>query len=264
VSDIRVGRIIRAVRTHAGLTQDDVSGRAGVDRSVMTDLEQGRLEQVSLRTARRLCEPLEIELVVDARWRGGAVDRLLDRDHAAVVNHVVKAFSAAGWIVEAEVTFNEFGERGSVDIVAWHPERLVLAIIEVKTALTDLQAMLMSLSRKVRIVPGVLAEQRGWRRRHLGRLLVVVGSTSNRTVVRRHEGLFEATFPSESRAVLRWIRDPSDDLAGLWFVSPVVVRHASSPTSSRARTAPSLSRGSVGRVRGACTRARSRGRAAAG
>jgi transcriptional regulator with XRE-family HTH domain len=235
VNDLRVGRVVKAVRVHARMTQDDVSDLAGVDRSVMTDLEHGRLEQVSLRTARRLCKPLEIELVVEARWRGGAVDRLVDRDHAAVVNHVIDVLTAAGWTVEAEFTFNEFGDRGSVDIVAWHAERRVIVIIEVKSVLTDLQAMLMSLSRKVRVVPGILEEQRGWRRRHLGRLLVVVGSTANRGVVTRHEALFATTFPVRSREVLAWIRRPDGDLAGLWFVSPVVVRHANPLRSQRVR-----------------------------
>jgi len=235
MNDLRVGRIIRAVRVHARMTQSDVSDLADVDRSVLTDLEHGRLEQVSLRTARRLCKPLEIDLVVEASWRGGAVDRLLDRDHAAVVNHVVHVLTAVGWTVEAELTFNEFGDRGSVDVVAWHPEHRVLVIIEVKTAFADLRAMLMSLSRKVRVVPGVLQEQRGWRRRHLGRLLVVIGSTANRGVVTHHEALFTTTFPARSREVLAWIRHPDRDLAGLWFVSPVVVRHAHEPRSHRLR-----------------------------
>lgn len=235
MSDVRVGRIVNAVRRHARLTQADVSDLAGVDRSVMTDLEHGRLERVSLPTARRLCHALEIELVVEARWRGGAVDRLLDRDHAAVVNHVIDRLTTAGWIVEAEFTFNDFGDRGSVDVVAWHADRRALAIVEVKTVLTDLQAMLMVMSRKVRVVPGLLEKQRGWSRRSLGRLLVVVGSRANRTVIQRHEALFAATFPRRSREVVAWIREPVGDLAGVLFVAPVVVSHANVPRTQRVR-----------------------------
>ncbi len=235
MSDVRVGRVIHAVRVHSRLRQQDLADRVQVDRSVLTDLEHGRLENVSLRTARRLCSALEIELVVEARWRRGLVDRLVDQGHSAIVEHAAKLLRESGWIVEPELTFNVFGDRGSVDILGWHPEDKSLCLIEVKTVLTDLQAMLMSMSRKVRVVPGMLEEQRGWRRRQLASLLVVVGSTANRAVVRNHPAVFGSAFPAQTSEVRAWLRRPRGDLAGVWFVSPAVVRHAT--------------RGGFGRVR---------------
>ncbi len=225
MNDVRVGRIVRAIRTDRGLRQEDVAAPIDVDRSVMTDLEAGRLEAVSLRTARRLCGRLGIDLIVEARWRGGAVDRLLDRDHAAIVERVSRVLTAAGWQVELEFTFNEFGDRGSVDVLGWHPVDRALLIVEVKSTFTDLQAMLMTLSRKVRVVPKVAARERGWDRRSLGRILVVIGTSRNRRVVGSHRSVFDATFPSNTLATRQWIHAPTSDFAGLWFVSPVALTH---------------------------------------
>ncbi len=64
-------------------------------------------------------------------------------------------------IIRPEYEFNHYGDRGSVDLLAWHPTERVLLIIEVKSALTDLQATLMSYARKLRIVPDLVAHARG-------------------------------------------------------------------------------------------------------
>jgi hypothetical protein len=153
---------------------------------------------------------------------GGEAGRsiaLLDAGYAAIVDHIAGLLTRRGWIVELERSFNVFGERGAVDIVGWHPKRRSLLIVEVKTALMDLQAMLGSMSRKVRHVPGILERDRGWRRDHLGQLVVVAGTAGNRAVVDRHDALFAATFPSRSREARTWTSDPASDFSGLWFLS---------------------------------------------
>jgi transcriptional regulator with XRE-family HTH domain len=219
MSDLRVGRVVRAVRRRERLRQEDVTAPIGIHRSVLTDLEAGRLEDVSLRTARRLCTRLGIELVVEARWRGGEIDRLLDEGHAAIVERVAAALTQTGWTVEPEFTFNEFGDRGSVDVLAWRPDRRALLLVEVKTAVTDLQAMLLSMSRKVRVVPAVVARDRGWERRAFGRVLVVLATSANRRVVRKHHAVFDAALPAGAIEVRQWIREPIGDCAGVWFIS---------------------------------------------
>lgn len=235
MSDLRVGRIVRAVRIEQRLRQSDVGSMANCDQSVVSDLEAGRLEAVSLSTARRICAALGIELIVEARWRGGAADRLIDRKHAAIVNYVAKVLRAEAWTVEAELSFNEYGERGSVDLVAWHPERRVLLLVEVKSTLTDLQAMLLSMSKKVRLVPGILARERGWHRLHLGRLLVVAATSANRGTVARHRAMFDAAFPSTTHESRAWIRAPGSEFAGIWFVSSMAVGHPRTSGVSRVR-----------------------------
>ena len=69
-----------------------------------------------------------------------------------------------------EVSFSVGGERGSVDVLAWHPGAGIALVVEVKSVVPDLQATLHGLDRKARIGP-TLARDRGWPVRTLARLL---------------------------------------------------------------------------------------------
>ena len=141
-----------------------------------------------------------------------------------------------------EYTFNHFGERGSVNIVAWHPSRRALLIVEVKTRLLDVQELLATFDRKCRIVPSLLRRQRAWNPVIIGRLLVVADGTSQRRVVRAHAHTFEATLPDSARRVRSWLRDPVHPLAAIWFVPPT--------TGDRTKPVPaSLQRVRAPRVR---------------
>ncbi|MBI2782085.1 MAG: hypothetical protein HYX55_09865 [Chloroflexi bacterium] len=49
---------------------------------------------------------------------------------------------ALGWEVVLEATFFIRGERGSIDVLAWHAASRVVLVIEVKSVVPDIQAML--------------------------------------------------------------------------------------------------------------------------
>ena len=236
VDDRQVGRLFRAVRLRQRRRQIDVAVPAGVSQSVVSDLELGRLEQVGLATARRIAEELDIRLVLTARWRGGEADRLLDRAHASIVEHVIVTLREARWEVLPEFTFNVYGDRGSVDILAWHPSERILLIIEVKATINDVQNLLSALSRKQRVVPGAVRETLPWRPDHVSVLLIAAGTTANRSVVTRHAATFDAAFPTRTRAIREWIRRPTGSIAGLWFVSGDAVSTLATVSRSRVRT----------------------------
>lgn len=232
MNDTRAGRLIAAVRIHLELRQQDLADLAGVSQKVVSLLERGRIEEVSVRNQRRVCAGLGIESELDLRWRGGLGDRLIDRVHASIVEAVTAELVGAGWDALPEFTFNEFGERGSVDILAWHPGRAALLIVEVKSRITDVQAMLMSMSRKVRLVPAVVARERRWDRRALGIIVALPDSHANRDLIARHPATFEASFPARTSACRAWANAPIGDLAGLWFL----------PRSRSSNTAPASPR----------------------
>jgi hypothetical protein len=186
---------------------------------VVSDLELGRLEEVGLATARRVADQLDVRIIVTAQWRGGELDRLLDRAHASIVEHVIAILRAADWQVLPEFTFNVYGDRGSVDILAWNPGERILLIVEVKSTLTDIQAMLSSMSKKIRVVPRAVRE-RGWRPRNVAVLLIAPGTHGNRSIVARHAETFDAALPARTREVRSWLRRPSGSLAGIWLLSP--------------------------------------------
>ena len=103
---------------------------------------------------RRVAAALDVSISLDAWWRGGEADRLVDRAHASLVEAVAVYLRAWGWEVIPEFTFNVYGDRGSVDILAWHQGERILLLVEVKSLLTDLQETLATLSKKTRVVPG--------------------------------------------------------------------------------------------------------------
>ena len=235
MDDRRVGRLFRAVRQRKDLRQQDVAERAGVSQSVVSDIELGRLELVGLTRVRRVGAVLDITVSLDAWWRGGEADRLLDRAHAALVERVVRILRDGGWEVVPEFTFNHFGDRGSVDVLAWHPLERILLVVEVKSTLTDLQDTLAALSKKLRVVPGVARDQRDWRPRHVATLLVIAGTTANRSIAKRHAATFDAAFPGRSGEARRWLRRPKGSLSAMWFISTKATRLGTSTTRARVR-----------------------------
>ncbi len=226
--DQAIGRLCHLVRRRRRLRQSDVARAAGVSQGTVSLLERGHLDLLTVRTARRIAAALEIELAAEARWRGPSLDRLADAAHASQVDVVVGILRDLAWAVRAEVGVSRFGERGVIDVAAWHPATRSLLIIEVKTRLVDIQESLATLDRKRRIGPPELAADLGWRARRIGVVLAVAGDRTARRVVERHGATFDAALPARTRAVRRWISSPVGDLRGVWFLTD----------SSRVRAAP--------------------------
>ncbi len=235
MEDRRIGQLLRAVRQRRRLRQTDFGSAAGVSQAIISRLERGRLESVKLSTIRRVALELDVSIAVSASWRGGKGDRLVDRAHAAIVDHVIDMLQALDWEVAAEFSFNHFGDRGSVDVLAWHPTERILLIIEVKASLTNLQELLHSLSRKLRIVPDLARRQRGWDPVHVSHILVVSGSRANRSVVARHAATFDASFPTRTWALRSWLRRPKGTAPGLWFVPTSALGSGASVARARVR-----------------------------
>ncbi|HEY3522198.1 MAG TPA: helix-turn-helix domain-containing protein [Candidatus Limnocylindrales bacterium] len=137
MEDVRVGSVARAVRHRLGWRQSDLAGRARVSQQEVSLFERFGLVAVDLRTARSICAPLGVRLDVLPRWRGSDLDRLLDEAHAALVDEIVRRLRAAGWETLVEWSFNHFGERGAIDVVAWRPATGHLLVIEVKSRIVD-------------------------------------------------------------------------------------------------------------------------------
>jgi transcriptional regulator with XRE-family HTH domain len=228
-----VGRSLRAIRFHLRLTQAEVAARAGISQSVYSRAESGRLEGMTVGALDRIAAELGANLVVGLRYGGGLADRLVDSAHATLVEFVVGFLRDRSWQVELEFSFNVFGERGSVDILGWHAPTRTRLIIEVKSRFTDLQAMLLSLSRKLRLVPAVARDEVGWDATSVGRVIVAYGTAENRSVLDGHRAIFDASFPARAREVRRWLAEPSGPIAGVWLVSDGIVPFPSYRRSQR-------------------------------
>jgi hypothetical protein len=153
-------------------------------------------------------------------WNGEAADRLLDADHAALVEVVLRALRDFGWEAIPEVSFSFGGERGSIDILDWHGASRTLLVVEVKSVVPDVQATLFVLDRKVRLADRV-GLARGWRPRRISTLMVIAESRTARRRVDTHKATFDARFPDRARVVQRFVRNPheGEGLQGLWFLA---------------------------------------------
>jgi len=215
----RVGRILRAVRVHKRWRQVDVANAAQVSQSTVSRAERGLLDRVSLIQLEQIAAVVDVSIFLDAKWNGGIVDRLIDRAHASIVEAVVRELRDLGWEVVVEFGFNHYGDRGSVDVLAWHSATRTLLIVEVKSILTDLQSTFISLATKMRVVPMLARRDLGWDVRSVSRLIVLPGTTANRATVARHEATFDVVLPDRMPAIRSWLRRPNGSIAGLWLLS---------------------------------------------
>jgi transcriptional regulator with XRE-family HTH domain len=209
-------RAIRALRIRNGLRQVDLAARARISRELVSRLERDDLGGITTRALMRVAKALDATLVVELRWRGADLDRLIDRIHAAIQDAAAARLNGAGWEVHAEVAFNYYGDRGSCDLVAWHAPTQTLLIVEVKGSIGNLQDLLRRLDVKVRL-GAQLASQLGLPRpRAVIRALVIAEGRTSRAVIARHPALF-ASFNVRGRDAFRWLHDPDAASGLLWF-----------------------------------------------
>ena len=220
VNGQRIGRSIRALRHRRDWTQAELGRRAGCSHSVVSRLERGAVKACSVDRLERILATLDARLVAFVDWRGGELDRLLDADHALLQERWALRKVGAGrrWQSRQEVTYSEYGERGSVDDLAFEEATGTLLVTELKTGIYDVGRMLMKLDEKVRLAPGT-ARRFGWSVRRVIPCLVIADTRTNRRRVADHEALFRR-FSCRGLSARAWLREPPTPVTGLLiFVS---------------------------------------------
>ena len=217
--DIQVGRLVRAVRQRRRWRQQDVANRAGVGRTVIVDLEAGRLDGMRLGTQRRIATALGLGLEINLHGLGAEPDRVLDEGHAALLGASKKWLDGLGWKTLSEVTYSEWGERGSIDLLAWHGPTGTLLVVEIKTELVSIEATLRKLDEKTRLAAGIAARQFEWSAKAVARLLVLPDERVERRRVAAHAAVLDGAFPLRSYAARAWCRSPAGAVAALLFLS---------------------------------------------
>lgn len=248
MDDFRLGTIIRLVRQARGWRQQDLSDKSGVSQSAISRMERGHVGPQSIDSVRAVAAALDIRVDLVPRWRGGDLDRLLNRGHSALHESVARMFrdELPAWILAPEVSFAIFGERGVIDILAWHPGRRALLLIELKTDLADINELLGTFDRKRRLAAEVAAG-RGWDPVTVSAWLIISESRTSRRRVEAHAAMLHAALPNDRRTIRRWLRDPVGTVAGLTFWTDTRGETGRRvPRPIRAVRAPSLSVGERG------------------
>ena len=215
----RIGRSVRALRTRLGLRQEDLARRARVSQTTVSRIERGRSGPLPLVTIRAVVQAVGADLDVVVRWDGARLDRLLDGRHAALLAETTRRLERDAWIVHPEVSYSVYGERGSIDLVAWHSRRRALLVVEAKTAITSLEEMLRRHDQKTRLAPGIVRERFGWEVAVVGSLVVLPDASTPRRHVARADLILSRAYPLRGHAVRAWLADPIGAAAGLQFLS---------------------------------------------
>jgi len=215
----RLGSVARAIRIKKRLRQSDVARLARVTRDDVSRLERGRVEELRVDVVARVFEALGGRIDLVPRWQGGDLDRLLYARHAALHESVARWFlRMPGWELAPEVSFAIRGERGVIDILAWHAQTRSLLVIELKTEVVDISELMGTIHRKRRLAAEV-ARGRGWTPAAVSVWVLVAESSTNRRRVATHATTLRAAFPGDGRTMRGWLPEPYGAVACLSFWS---------------------------------------------
>lgn len=219
MDDVRIGNTLRVLRVRKRLRQSDVARGAGVRRETVSRLERGGLGRAPVDTLRAVANALGASVDVRLRWQGVDIDRVTGAAHADLHEAVTRLLGRrAGWQWRGEVSFSIYGERGVIDILAWHARTRSLLIIELKTELADPQALVATMDRRARLARRI-ASRFGWRPATVSCWVVLSEGSTNRRRVRQHSGLLRSAFPADGHAARRWLTSPSGQMSALSFWS---------------------------------------------
>ena len=216
MDDQRFGSTIRAVRVKKGWRQRDLATRAGVSTSTISRIERGHPGSFSVDTIRRIASALDVRVDLMPRWRAGDLDRLLNARHSQLHELVARWFATElpAWVLAPEVSFAIFRERGIIDIVAWHPGRRAILVIELKTDIVDVNELIGRVDVKRRLVREIVRD-RGWDPLTVATWVIVAPGRTNRARLAAHRTVLRAAFPLTGTAMRAWLRDPVGNVAGL-------------------------------------------------
>lgn len=201
------------------MTQINLATAASVPLRDVKRVEAGRAGDVRLGRVRALFAAVDGRARLVPSWHGAAADRLLDERHARIVEVVIRLLRSRGWEAHAEVSFSEFGERGSIDVLGVHTEARAVAICEVKSVIGSLEETNRMLDIKERLAPSIVFKRVGWRPSLVGRVLILPRDTSARRVVEAHQATLSAVYPARGLELRAWLREPTSPLRAIWFVS---------------------------------------------
>lgn len=211
------------------MRQRDVGERVRTSTSTISRIERGHAGTLTLDTLSAVAAALEIRIDFVPRWRGGDLDRMLGAGHGRMHEQIARVLRRhPAWLAVPEVSFAVYGERGVIDILAFHAARRNLLVIELKTQLVDIQQLLSATDRYRRLAPRLAAE-RGWDVKETATWVVLRDTTTNRRRVAAHATVLRSALPHDGRTVRGWLREPQGRLAALSFLPDA---HAGTTRSS--------------------------------
>jgi hypothetical protein len=184
---------------------------------VVSRIERGDFGATQLDTIVAVAKALGARVDLNVTFLGADMDRLINARHSALHEAVARCFlRLPGWVIAPEVSYSYYGERGSIDILAWHPATRTLLVIELKTAFIDVNNVMGKVDQKHRLADRI-ARERGWDARRVASWLIVADSSANRRTAARHRTTLRTAFPTDGRTMRAWLREPTTAVRALSF-----------------------------------------------
>ena len=228
--DERIARAARALRKKVGLTQLEAV-EAGRSRHFVRRLEAGEAGELRLADIREHFAQFDARARMNVWWNGAAIDRLLDERHARLVNQSIDVLGQFGWSAQTEISFSEYGERGSLDVFAAKPSARAVLVGEVKSEWGSMEETLRMLDIKTRLATKLAVATFGFESVVVGRVLILPEESTARRIASRHAATLASALPDRNRRVRDWLRTPNGPLRGLWFLSEVHTQGQASSAS---------------------------------
>ena len=199
-----VARSLRAIRRRKGWSQQRLAAQLDISQSELSRRERGSLEDCSVAEVERWGVALGAHVSLDVREDGER--RLTDERHARLQNWLVGVLRQHRWSVLVEHSFNHYGDRGRIDVLAHHPIDNALVVVEIKTRIDDVGDVLGRLDVKRRVAP-ILAREQRWPISAVVPMLLILEHRTNRRRVVDHAPVF-AGYPMRAQPATAWLRRP--------------------------------------------------------
>jgi len=187
--------------------------------STASRIELGDWSGISIGRLDAYVSALGASSTIAIHWHGADVDRLIDERHARLVGEAIRRIRTSDWIGEIEVSYSQYGERGSIDVLGWHAATATLAVFEVKTELASTEELLRRLDAKVRLGPTIARDRFGWRAARVGRIVVFPDERNVRRQVARNADVLDVALPATTIEVRNWLHAPNGVMRGRWFLT---------------------------------------------
>ncbi len=198
-----------SVRHEMGIGQRTVAARANVPQSSVSAVETGSADRLALDTSLRILEALGVDVRVQLDGpvvRGRR--RRRDAVHAWTAGRVGERLRRAGWEVVDEVDVGSGRYRGYIDLLAHRRSDGSVLVIEVKTEIRDLGAIIRTLRWYAEEAPSA-ARRLGWRVRRIVVALVALDSRAVDVELQMTADAARRAFPGDPLVLGTWLTDPT-------------------------------------------------------
>jgi hypothetical protein len=174
---------------------------------------------------------LDATVRVTAWWNGAALDRLIDQRHAGVVERTARTLARYDFRVATEVSINDYGDRGSIDVFGGRDATRAIFVGEAKSEWGSLEETVRRLDITIRVAPKLATATFGWRAAVVAGVLVFPEDRTARRIADAYAATLAASVPARGREVRQWLSQPSGNLRDIWFLTDAGLdRHARAPT----------------------------------